>query len=261
MFLWVYILFTSKYYTQKSFYMNIFERKLEEAASFGLSSHLDVVDLRALYYGRNDVYVSFTDDGDYEIEGSSREMDRPDGIICYEVSDVVGKKVQSSHFYANVFRMKKTNGTFLSDIRYYRKEDLTNDITLLTAMKLIDDTMLDRIIYSVFRDTTIRHEFTKLWTITEFVAKSISSRNFGEEWRDILLSLGYIGFSDPSKTGEIMGERKVVTIYLDYEKRTDLDILPIQKHRTDPRQRVRQRVERKVKRLGVRRRRVAKRRT
>ncbi len=237
-----------------------FDQVIEEA-SFGLSSHLDVVDLRALYYGRNNIYVAFSDDGDYTFEGGSRELDRPDAIICYDVRDVVGHKVRSSKLYANVFRLKKSSGIFLEDIRYYKRDELETDLSYLRAMQPVSTSVLEGIIYEVMRDTTIRHDFMKLWTITEFIAKTIDLRNFGSEWRELLISLGYIGFSDPSKSGSLLGTKEVVTVYLDYENRQDLDILPIQKHRSDPRQRVRQRVDRKVKRLNVRRNRVAKRRT
>lgn len=240
----------------------MFDALIEEAyAGFGQSGHIYTTDLRTLYYGRPNVYLAFTDDGVIEEEGSSREMDRPDAIICYDIRDVIGRKVSSNKFYANVFRIKKSGGEFINDIRNYKKDELNNDVVLLKLMDIIDPDVFDGIWYQINRDTTIRHSFVKLWLLTEFIAKEKDSRNFGEVWNKILMGLGYIGFSDPSKTGVLLGTREPVTIYLDYDNRTNLDILPIQKYRVDPRQRTSDKVERMRKRMTTRRNRVAKRRT
>lgn len=239
-----------------------FESQLEEAyAGFGQSAHIDTTDLRTLYYGRPDIFVAFTDDGEYEYEVGSREIDRPDAIVCYDVRDVIGRKVSSNAFYANVFRLKKSKGEFIDDVRRYRKEDLYNDVTVLRSMEIVRADTFESIWNQILRDSTIRHQFTKMWLLTEFIAKERNSRFYGILWRQILLSLGYVGFSDPSKSGILMGGREPVTLYIDYDSRENLDILPIQKFRQDPRRRVADRVDRKVKRMSTRRNRVAKRRT
>jgi hypothetical protein len=239
-----------------------FEDTLDEAyRGFGQSSHLYTTDLRTLYYGRPDVYLTFTNDGEISTENTAQEMDRPDSIICYDIRDVIGKKVTSSAFYANVFRIKKSGGEFIDDIRRYKKDELLADVAILRAIKVIDPIDFDAMWKKINRDTTIRHDFVKLWLLTEFIAKQRNSRDFGEVWQSLLLRLGYIGFSDPSKTGVLVGEREPVTIYLDYESRKEFDILPIQKHREDPRQRVRDKIERKMKRMQytTKRNRIAKR--
>lgn len=239
-----------------------FESHLEEAyAGFGQSGHIKTTDLRTLYYGRPDIYIAFTDDGEYEYEVGSREIDRPDAIVCYDVRDVIGRKVSSNAFYANVFRLKKNRGEFVDDVRRYKKDDLHNDIAFLKAMDIVSAETFDAIWSQINKDTTIRHDFVKMWLLTEFMSKEKSARQYGKIWREILLALGYVGFSDPSKAGILMGSRDPVTIYIDYDSKEDLDILPIQKFREDPRNRVANRVERKVKRLSTRRNRVAKRRT
>lgn len=239
-----------------------FESHLEEAyAGFGQAGHLNTTDLRTLYYGRPDIYVSFTDDGEYEIEAGPREIDRPDAIVCYDVRDVIGRKVSSNEFYANVFRLKKNKGEFIEDVRRYRKEDLFNDVTVLRSMEIVDRDTFEDIWNQILRDSTIRHHFVRMWLLTEFIAKERNNRYYGILWRQILLSLGYVGFSDPSKAGILMGGRDPVTLYIDFDNREDLDILPIQRFRQDPRRRVADRVERKVKRISARRNRVAKRRT
>ena len=240
----------------------MFEDMIEEAyAGFGQSGHVYTTDLRTLYYGRLNVYLGFTDDGVIKVKGASNEMDRPDGIICYDIKDVIGRKVSSNKFYANVFRIKMNRGEFVKDIRNYKRDELHNDVALLRAFNVISPDVFDDIWYQINRDTTIRHDFVKMWLLTEFMAKEKDNRNFGKVWREILMSLGYIGFADPSRTGVLLGTREPVVIYLDYENREDFDILPIQKYRVDPRQRTSTKVDRMRDRMAVRRNRVAKRRT
>ena len=235
-----------------------FEDKLEEAMMFGTGSYMDLDELRLLYHGRRDIYVSFTDQGDFYFQTQNNEIDRPDSIVCYPVNDVIGRKVSTSEFYANVFRLNKTKGEFISNINHYTNDDLAGDLVLIRQMNISDADTREDIINDIMRDSRIRKPFDKLWNITEFLSKTRSS--YGAVWKKMLMDLGYIGFADPSSSGIFTGYRTPAVIYLDYKSRSDLDIIPIQKHRMDPRKRVRDKVERQVRRMGVRRNRIAKRR-
>lgn len=239
--------------------MNSFEKSLEESLAFGTSSYMALDELRMLYYGRRDLYVSFTDQGDYQIQQSGRELDRPDSILCYPINDVVGRKVSTSEFYANVFRANKSGGEFIDNITHYSRDQLSNDIELIRTFRYINESIQEDIIQTALSDRRTRRNFEKLWEITEFTAKERGS-SFGTQWRRILMDLGYTGMADPSSTGLFTGQRVPAVIYLDYTRREDLDIVPIQRHRQDPRKRVRDAVERKVRRMSTRRNRVAKRR-
>lgn len=236
-----------------------FEKTIEEAMAFSSGSYMDLDELRLLYHGRRDIYITFTDDGEYSFSTETTELDRPDSIVCYPVNDVIGRKVSSNEFYANVFRLNKTKGEFIKNVNHYSRDDLTSDIILIRQISPVSEDVTGSIIESILKDTTIRKPFDKLWNITEFISKEKGS-SYGKVWRKLLMDLGYIGFADPSSSGIFTGYRTPAVIYLDHASRNDLDIMPIQKHRSDPRRRVRDKVERKVARMGVRRNRIAKRR-
>lgn len=237
-----------------------FDDLIEEKMGFGTGSYMDLDELRLLYYGRRDLYIAFTDDGEYDFEQSPREIDRPNSIVCYPVNDVVGRKVRTSEFYANVFRLNKNRGEFIKNINHYSKDDLMIDLAVIKDLSPADAAETDMIIQEVMYDTRIRKPFEKFWTITEYISKTRGSL-FGRVWRKLLLDMGYIGFADPSNTGIFTGYRTPAVVYIDYQAKNDIDILPIQKHREDPRKRVRDKVSRMVRRMGVRRNRIAKRRT
>lgn len=231
-----------------------FDQTIEEAyRGFGLSSHIDTSELRLLYYGRPDIYITFTDDGDVD----TAHDDIPDSFISYDIRDVVGRKVQSSEFYAYVYRIDKSRGKWMDDVRRYRREDFHSDMEALKAMEWVED--FDDIVRQVGMDTRLRHDFERLWAVSKHVAMSLSERNYRLVWARVLRSVGYIGFSDPSRSG-MLGRREVMSVFLDYDNREDLDILPIQKFREDPRRRVEWQVERYRRRMRGARNRVARRR-
>lgn len=231
-----------------------FDALIEESyRGFGQSSHLDLSDLRLMYYGRNAIYVAFTDNGEYELSTTSYEMDRPDGLICYEVNDVVGNKVKSSEFYFNILRLDKKN---LLNISSYTAGDLKKDISKLHSLK-IDQEILQFYLDEVVKDTTIKTNFERLWILTENIARIKS--DYGSEWASILMALGYSAISDTTGTGLLIVGRTPVTICLDMGTVTDIDILPAQKFRKDPRKRTQDMVTRKLRLLRNTRNRVAKR--
>lgn len=237
-----------------------FEDKIEEALSYGTGSYMNLSELRMLYYGRRDLYVSFTDKGEYYIDTQSDELDRPHSILCYAVNDVVARKASSSEFYANVFRINMNNGIFLDNISQYNRDDLKEDLTMLRMMDVLESGPLEYIIDDIMKDTTIRTHFAKMWNITEFVSKRAYGSEYEKNWRKMLMNLGYIGFADQTGSGLFTGDRTPAVIYLDYTDRTDLDIMPIQKTRVDPRRRVRDAVMRKVERMSTVRNRISKKR-
>lgn len=233
--------------------MELFDEMVEEAyKGFGTSSHINLTDLRYMYYGRRDLYVSFTDDGDYFFDGQFER--RPDGIIGYAMNDVIGNKVRSPEFYANVFRWQNIGA--LQDVRRYRADDLYRDYRKLVESGKFDLSLLNELFNDIGRNVLIRHTFKKLWGITEQLAMS-TGKDVGKEWAKILMSLGYNLIGDPASVG-VLSNKEPTYLILDVDSRIDVDILPIQKFRIDPRLRTKQKVERKLKYMRNARKRIAK---
>lgn len=238
--------------------MKSFEDLIEEARSFGLSSHLDVTELRIMYYGRLDMYVAFTDDGELSFSPDDGELDRPDGLIAYDVRDVVGKKVRSGMFYANVVRLSPNAGKQVKDVKHYSSDDLRRDIGEIRKIDTIEPEMVDMIIESIMSDSSMTSPFAIFWRITEYLAKLVSLPAYSSVWASILSDLGYASFSDPSRTGMINGRKVPVTLYIQQDDIEPVDILPIQGERSDPRKRIRDKVERDRRLMRNARNRIAK---
>lgn len=232
----------------------MFEDALEEAyKGFGQSAHMDVDELRLLYQGRPNIHIVFTDDGSVE----TTHDDLPECFVSYDIDDVIGKRVKSSEFYAYVIRPDMSRGQFVKNVKEYSRDQFMVDMEVLKGENYIPEDALMNIITKKGYNAYIRHDFERLWIVTRTVAELIGGSEWQEKWRDILMSLGYIGFHDPSTRG--FGQP--TTILLAYEDREDIDILPIQKHRVDPRKRVERRIEREKRGLVGARNRVAKRRS
>lgn len=235
--------------------MNFNELIEENYRGFAQGSQLDLVDLRLMYYGRDSIFVSFTDDGEYATETEDTEMDRPDGIICYPVNDVVAQRVKSSRFYFNIFRYRNNSG-HLKDIRRYTRDDFTRDVIELKEMGF-DPEIFEFYVEDVTRDVKIKHPFERLWILTENLSRLNGSSN--ASWASIFAKLGYTQLSDPTGTGIIAVGRSPVSLLIDHTGKEEVDILPAQKKREDPRTYVRDRVARRVKTLRNSRKRIAKR--
>lgn len=232
----------------------MFEEALEEAyKGFGQSAHMDVDELRLLYQGRPNIHIIFTDDGDVE----TTHDDLPECFVSYDIDDVIGKRVKSSEFYAYVIRPDMSKGDFVKDINEYSRDQFMVDMEILKASGYIPEEDLSNIITEKGYSAYIREDFERLWVVTGTVAEIIGGGDWQEKWREILLSLGYIGFHDPS----IRAFGQPTTILIGYEDREDIDILPIQENREDPRKRVERRIEREKRGLVGARNRVAKRRS
>lgn len=234
---------------------NVFEEKLAEA--FNNASYMDVRGLRALYYGRLDLYASFTDDGEIETSGmSGGSLVRPEGVLGHTIDAIVGRKVSSSYFYANVFRWRKTQ-VFVEDIRTHNYEKYQDDLELFRTLRYIKPGVKEAA-EKAAESSLLRSYFERLWVLTKTAAEasgSISDR----VWARILDDLGYAGFSDPSGKGILIPERVPCTLILNPREITELDIVPIQKYRVDPRRRIVDQVNRKVRKMATKRNRIAKR--
>lgn len=239
--------------------MSEFIDLLERYQGFGQSSHLDLDEIRLLYYGRPSIFVSFTDDGEYDLKPTNLvDMDRPDSILCYDVRDVVGRKVRSGAFYANIFR-PIVDKRSIKNIKQYSKQDFKIDSLILTekyghleSWGLLKSQYIDSIRF--------KSEFTRLWELTSALAYEIGG-DHGKVWNFILRDeLKYGMISDPTGSGVFVSGRTPATLIIDYNNRIDMDILPIQKYRIDPRRHTREMVERKVRKLAGSRNRIAKRR-
>ena len=215
---------------------------LEE--SFSNASYMDVRELRVMYYGRVNMYASFTDNSEYETPPD----EVPDGILAYSVDSVVGRKVSSEKFYAKVFRAKKSGGRFVEDIRDYSREDLVEDVSILQITH--DDA--EQIYKDVMADGRIRRDFDRFWKITWLVAKKNQKK-----WNKILRDLGYIGFEDRSGVGVLVKKKTPVALFLD-KKQQSLDIVPIQRYRKDERARVKELVDYRVRKQAPVRNRISK---
>lgn len=239
--------------------MNQFERKMQELEEgFSQSTVMNVDELRLLYHGRINIYTSFTDDGEFSISPVGNEI-RPAGIVCHAINDVVGRKVKSKEFYANVFRINRSRSSrkFVDDIRQYDSRNLQDD---LQELEYLDYLSIDEIVEAVdkaTRSVKVRSKFQRFWEVTKFLAQN-KGRQWPQYWRRILMDVGYNGFNDPSGTGILVKGRTPVCIQLDTEVE-HFDIVPIQKFRRDPRRRVATQVNREVKRMETKRNRIAKR--
>lgn len=238
-----------------------FEEQIKLEESFSQSAIMDVTELRLLYQGRIGIYVHFTDEGRYDDSVDSGDKNRPRGLLCYTVADVIGKKVKDPSFYGNIFRVQKNsnNKKFIEDIRQYDSSDLKRDIEKIYEIGFIDNEVIDEIVNKVSNSTKFRNMFQRFWKITEMISAT-KGRYASAYWRRILYDIGYLGFSDPSGTGTFTKKRNPVTLWL-YQKYIDeLDIIPIQKKRNDPRSRVASWVNREVTKLQTKRNQVSKRR-
>lgn len=228
----------------------MFDKLIEE--SFSNASYMDVRELRSLYYGRVNMYVSFTDNSNYITE----DKDRPDGIVCHQVDTVVGRKANTSMFYGRVFRIKKTGGNFIEDIKTHTNDSLAIDIDAIRTLSYLKPAHVEEVIAVVMSNVRLRRAFERLWEITKKLSK-----NNNKTWARILMDIGYIGFADQSGLGIITKKKAPVAILLDMSKKDDFDIVPLQKYRTDPRARIRDDVDKKVRLMATGRNRVAKKET
>lgn len=213
---------------------------IEEAFSF--ASYMDVTELRQMYYGRNNLYVSFTDSIYYIRSGKdSGSLVRPWAIVANSVNEVVARKVTTPYFYANVLRVNKRG--WIEDIRQYDSDKLAKDITKLKNISFLDETLVETVVQYVVGKRATSKKFEILWDITKRLSK-----NNEMLWNKIFLELGYNGFTDQTGTG-LFGGREPCSLILTEDAITYLDTVEIQKYREDKRTRVKDRIA-QVQRLS-----------
>lgn len=234
-----------------------FEQELTEA--FSNVSFMDVSEIRTLYYGRLNMYVSFTDDWEINHDGmDGSELIRPYGIECHTVDTLVGRKVSTPLFYAYVMRFNPKRG-FVNDISNYSADQYKEDIEIIETLDYIKDSVKLQALSQVEAGVRYRSYFERLWDLTRRLADQ--SRYKDKLWRRILLDLGYTGFNDPKGKGILSETKSPVTLIIDFSDVEKYDIVPVQKYRTDKRRYVTDKVKRENRKMWVARNRVAKRRT
>ena len=232
--------------------------KLNE--QFSSSSYMELQELRELYYGRMDVYASFTNTYEHTFSNKEKnEYTRPYGILCHSVDTIVAKRAKTSLLYAFVFRYNDRSKNMISDIAAYTKIDWDEDKESLKILPFVDEDAVTEIIDSIDNDINYKFHFHKLWDATKRIAKTINGRE-DKVWRLLFIELGYGGFVDNGK-GILAPMNQSAVLILNYDKRQDLDIMPIQKYKKDKRQSVVQFVNLRNKRMWAARNRVARRRT
>tara|TARA_Y100000593_G_C4308288_1_gene336938 strand:- start:77 stop:853 length:777 start_codon:yes stop_codon:yes gene_type:complete len=234
---------------------NAFDTAINEA--FSNASYMNVTDIRTLYYGRLDLYASFTDDGDIETSGiTSGRLERPAGVLAHKIDSIVGRKVSSSLFYASIFRWRRQN-VFVDDIRNHTYEKYQDDLEVFRTLKYIKDEVKEAA-EKAAESSLLRSYFERLWVLTKTAAEGSGSIS-DQVWARILEDLGYAGFADPSGKGIIVKDRVPCVLIIDDTGLTEIDIVPIQKYRIDRRMRIVDKVNRKVRKMATKRNRIAKR--
>lgn len=227
----------------------MFEDLIKIEESFSFASYMDVREIRALYYGRLNMYASFTDNSEYDLRSNTR----PRGILSHAVDTIVGRKVSTEKFYAKVFRLRKSGGKFIEDIRHYSRDELLEDIEVLKVLSSTKEDDVEKAVSAVMANGRIRRDFDRLWEIT----KILSNRD-SRKWAQLFKDLDYIGVEDKAGLGVLTKKKAPVMLLFDTRSKTDLDVVPIQKYRKDERARVKELVDKRVKQQATQRNRIAK---
>lgn len=232
--------------------------QLNEVMSF--AGFTDVDELRALYYGRLDLYVSFTDDWKYLTSGrdSGGRLSKPAGIIAHTIDTIVGKKAGTHMFYGRVFRMRSSGRAFINDVRQYSGTRYTEDKELLSSLGFFTEEEIERVIQEVEENSVLKSDFARIWEITKRLSMTKGQQLADKYWREVFVGLGYDAFNDPSGTGIIGDPHVPVLLLLNYDKKRDLDIVHVQKYRVDKRKMVTDRVARENHKMRLHRDRIAK---
>lgn len=224
---------------------------LEE--NFGTSNVMDVSELRRLYYGRLDMFLTFSNNDSIKMNSNPKT---PLGYLAYNMFDVIGRKVKDSSFYAHVYRFN-TRKNVISNIKTYNTTDLSDDLNKLRTYTNVPETKITEIIDNLNGTSLLRNSFQRLYSVTYQIALTENKSNVNEVWKNIFMYLGYDGIIDQHGTGLLSNTKQpCALIFIDP---TVIDIVPIQKGRKDERNRVINNVDRKVSQLSTKRNKIAKR--
>lgn len=220
--------------------------RIKMSRRFSVTSVLDVSELNK-YYGRLDVYVSFTDDGDYDYFGGVDATIRPESVYGYPINDVVGRFTRESTLYGRVFRYKEKSREPL-DVTQYRMDDYEIDYRKLVDLYPAYEDELDWIYSLVPGQLKIKNAFNHLWQLTfRLAAKQAKGiTNIKKQWADIFIALGYDAILDKRGTGVINDKRKAVLLVLgrDDTHIEDLEIVSTQEHKKELNQRIYRKIAR-----------------
>ena len=228
-------------------FMTQFDKLLAESM-MPISRH-NVIELRALYYGRLYIYVAFTDQGDYDFSGyDGSTLKRPYGILCLPVNDVVGRHTNNitTNKYANVFRYQPDDT--LDELSYSR-QNLSDDMDILSTLDYLDDKTIEQAKEQASTLSQVTAPFSYLMNLTQYISSlfSLSDRL----WRRIIADLGY----------DTIVYRNKNVLVLGYDDRQDLDIIPYETFKPENRMYVRKKIDKKNKLMWMQRNRYAKERT
>lgn len=224
----------------------MFEQMISESLTY--ATQADVRDLRSLYYGRLDIFVSFSDDSKKVTENNNL----PTGIVCHRVEDVVAMKVKVSELYGHVFRIKKARGRFVESVKAYSLSDLQNDVVRLETLPYVYEDDVKAITEQVLRNPLIRSNFERFWEITRVLSDGLP-----DLWNRVIKDIGYIGFNDPDGIGIFSKRNTPSCLLIDMGRCDNFDIVKVQT-REEKRARIRDDVSREVKKMKTARKRVQK---
>ncbi len=181
---------------------------------FSVTSVLDVSSLEG-YYGRLDVYASFTDDGEFDMYGAVDGNLRPYGVFAYMINDVVGRRSRESTLYARVFRYRERSKQPLN-VQQYTMDDYELDYQKMLRMFPDHEEVLDEIYTLVPGQLSIKNAFAHIWQLTfRFAAKlSKGLKSIKETWAELFQKLEYDAVIDKRGTGIIDSDRKPCLIVL-----------------------------------------------
>lgn len=198
------------------------------------TSVLDVGSLEP-YYNRLDVFVSFTDDGEYDLTGKIDKNIRPDGIFAYPINDVVGRASREGTIYGRVFRHKTVVDGALN-INQYRMDDFDKDKEKLEKLfpeKADDIDYLYTIVPGLLNADTA---FARLWMLTYRVSLIVGGRSqYKATWAVMMRALGYDSVIDKVGRGIISKKRTPCLIVFDIKENNveDLEVVSTQANKKE----------------------------
>lgn len=217
------------------------ETNLEESQSaarrFSATGVLDTTPLMR-YYNRRNVFVSFTDTGDFIYDIPKSDIGY--GIISYPVNDVIGRKVNETTLYGRVFRLDYKNRPHLL-VSQYRKAMLDADknrirsyITDARTSREFDGDFHQGQLDVIFSDASMKASdsgfFGQLWFIVNEIAKN---HHYDIEAYQLFIQLGYSVIYDDTGRGIITSRRTPVLLMFDENEVQNLEIVSVQKFKKE----------------------------
>jgi hypothetical protein len=208
------------------------------------NSRHDVEKLRMLYYGRLDLFVSFTDNEKYQLGGGKFY-----GVMATKVDDVVGRKPTiPTNKYAYVFRYQTKTDAVL-DANNFPSTTLNEILQAMELLTFVDQDALRNAIGKVKSSSKyLGKSFTALLYVLSEVAPQTQFKQM--VMSKIMMDLGY----------EIIIDKKGAYTFLNHSlvEQNSLHILPYQTFKEEDRINVTRKIDKINKRLSAVRGRVAK---